>query len=112
MRSLALYTHATLRGSHYSKGHNSISALLSTNTKGLCPHRLPFLQPADISFTNQTRILKEKKVNIIKDLLYKWGWSFNKLVFKYLKSKNRHKDNKKKKKVGDLLVALLKDKEI
>ena len=57
-------------------------------------------------------MLKEEKVNIIKDLLYKWGWSFSKLVFKYLESENGHKGNKKKKKVGDLLVALLKDKEI
>jgi len=34
------------------------------------------------------------------------------LLFKYLKSKNKYKGNKKKKKVRDLLVALLEDKEI
>ena len=66
----------------------------------------------DIPSISQIRTLKEEKINIIKDLLHKWGWSFNKLVFKYLKSKNGHKGNKKKKKVGDLLIALLKDKEI
>ena len=55
---------------------------------------------------------KEEKVNIIKNLLYKWGWSFNKLVFKYLESENGYKNNKKKKKVGNLLIALLEDKEI
>jgi len=55
-------------------------------------------------------MLKEKKINIIKDLLYKWGWSFYKLVFKYLKSKKRHRGNKKK--VRDLLITLLKDKKI
>ena len=37
--------------------------------------------------------------------------SFSKLVFKYLESKNRHRGNRKKK-VGDLLITLLKDKEI
>ena len=57
-------------------------------------------------------MLKEEKVNIIKDLLYKWGWSFSKLVFKYLESKNRYRGNKKKKKVENLLIALLEDKEI
>ena len=40
------------------------------------------------------------------------GWSFYRLVFKYLKSKNKHKGNRKKKKVKDLLIAFLKDKEI
>jgi len=57
-------------------------------------------------------MLKEEKVNIIKDLLYKWGWFFYRLVFKYLKSENRYKGNRKKKKVRDLLIFLLEDKEI
>ena len=33
------------------------------------------------------------------------------LVFKYLKSKNGYKGNRKKKKVRDLFIALLEDKE-
>jgi len=33
-------------------------------------------------------------------------------IFKYLESRNRYKGNKKKKKVRDLLIALLEDKEI
>ena len=112
MRSSAPYTRATSRGSRRSRGHNSTSAPPSTNTEGLCPRRLPSPQPADIPSTSQTRTSKEEKVNIVKDLLHKWGWYFSKLVFKYLESKNGHRGNKKKKKVGDLLVALLEDKEI
>ena len=34
------------------------------------------------------------------------------LVFKYLESKNGYRGNRKKKKVKDLLVTLLEDKEI
>jgi hypothetical protein len=34
------------------------------------------------------------------------------LVFEYLESRNGHRGNKKKKKVRDLLITLLKDKEI
>jgi len=34
------------------------------------------------------------------------------LVFKYLESRNRYRGNRKKKKVRDLLIALLEDKEI
>jgi len=34
------------------------------------------------------------------------------LVFKYLKSKNKYKGNRKKKKVRDLFITLLKDKKI
>ena len=40
------------------------------------------------------------------------GWSFYRLVFLFLESKNGNRGNRKKKKVGDLLIALLEDKEI
>ena len=77
-----------LRGSYHSKGHNSTSTLLSrvitTNTKHLCLRHPPFPQQADIPSADipsadipfvdipsisQTKTSKEKKVNIIKDLL-------------------------------------------
>jgi hypothetical protein len=38
--------------------------------------------------------------------------SFYRLVSKYLESENRYRGNRKKKKVGDLLIPLLEDKEI
>jgi len=31
---------------------------------------------ADIPSTGRINTLKEEKVNIVKDLLLKWGWSF------------------------------------
>ena len=34
------------------------------------------------------------------------------LVFKYLESENGYRGNRKKKKVGDLLIFLLEDKQI
>jgi len=37
---------------------------------------------------------------------------FLKAIFKYLESENGHKGNKKKKKVRDLLIVVLEDKEI
>ena len=56
MRSLAPYTRATLKGSHYSRGHNSTFVLLSravtTNTKRLRLYRPPSLQLADIPSTD------------------------------------------------------------
>ena len=89
-----------LRGSHYSKSHNSTSTppsrVVTTNAECLCLRRPPSPQPADIPsadipsadipsadipfadipFTDilsasQTKTLKENKVNIIKDLLQK-----------------------------------------
>ena len=71
MRSSALYTCATLKRSYCSKGYNSTSVPPSINTKSLCLRRPPFLQPVDIPSISQTRTLKEKKINIIKDLLHK-----------------------------------------
>ena len=87
MRSSAPYTRAMLRGSHRGKGYNSTSAplnrIVTTNTKHLRLCCLPSPQPADIPsadilfmdilFTSQIKTLKEEKVNIVKDLLYKWG---------------------------------------
>ena len=74
MRSSAPYTRATLRGICRRRGPNSTSALLShvvnTNAKRLRPRRQPSLQLADIPSTSRTKILKEEKVNIIKDLLH------------------------------------------
>ena len=73
MRSSAPYTHATLRGSYCGRGHNSTFALpsraVTTNTKRLRPRRPPSLQPADIPSASQIKMLKEEKVNIIKDFL-------------------------------------------
>ena len=88
MRSLASYTRVILKGSYCSKGYNSTSAPLSrvvtTNTEYLRPRRPPSPQPADIPsadipsadipfvdipFASQTKTSKEKKVNIIKNLL-------------------------------------------
>ena len=85
MRSSAPYTRTTLRGSRCGRGHNSTSAspsrVVTTNTKHLHSRRPPSLQPADIPFADilsasQTKTLKEEKVDIVKDLLQKWGWSF------------------------------------
>ena len=95
MRFSVPYTRATLRGSHCSRGHNStfapLSCVVTTNAECLRPHRPPSPQPvdilsadipsADILFVDipsasQTKTLKEEKVDIIKDLLQKWGWSF------------------------------------
>ena len=70
---------------------------------------IPF---ADIPSASRIKMSKEEKVDIVKDFLQKWGWSFQILIFKYLENRNGHKGNKKKKKVRDLLIALLKDKEI
>ena len=88
MRSSAPYTRTTLKGSCHSRGHNSTSTspsrVVTTNTKRLHSRRPPSPQPADIlsidipsvdiPFTNipsanQTKTSKEKKVNIVKDLL-------------------------------------------
>ena len=73
MRSSALYTCVMLRGSCCGRGYNSTSTLLSrvvtTNAKCLCPRHPPSLQPADIPSASQIKTLKEKKVDIIKDLL-------------------------------------------
>ena len=128
MRSSAPYMRAILRGICCRRGPNSTSTPLSravnTNAKRLRPRRQPSLQladiladiPADILVdilsASQTKILKEEKVDIVKDLLRQWGWPFCRLVFKYLESGNGHRGNRKKKKVGDLLVPLLEDKEI
>ena len=141
MRSSAPYTRATLRGSRRGRGHNSTSAppsrAVTTNTERLRPRRPPSPQPADIPSADipsadipsadipsadipfadipsasRTKTSKEEKVDIVKDLLQKWGWSFQTLVFEYLESRNGHRGNRKKKKVRDLLVALLEDKEI
>ena len=124
MRSSAPYTRATLRGSRRGRGHNSTFVI---NAERLCLRCPPSLQladipsvdissadilSADIPSTSWTKTSKEEKVNIIKDFLYKWGWSFHRLVSKYLESENGHKGNKKKKKVRDLLIALLENKEI
>ena len=92
MRSLTPYTRVILR-SYYGKGYNFTFTLLSravtTNTKCLYLYPPPSLQPADIPFidipsadilsadipfadipsANQTKILKENKVDIIKDFL-------------------------------------------
>ena len=83
MRSSAPYTRTTLKGSCCGRGHNSTSAPLSrvvtTNTKRLRLHCPPSLQLADIPSmdilfadtlsASQTKISKEEKVDIIKDLL-------------------------------------------
>ena len=78
MRSSAPYTRATLRESRRGRGHNSTSTppsrVVTTNAKRLRPRRPPSPQPADIlsadiPSTSRTKILKEEKVNIIKDLL-------------------------------------------
>ena len=77
---------ATLRGIRRRRGPNSTSIPLSrvVNTKAerLYPRRQPSVQLADILVgilvdtladilsTSWTKILKEEKVNIIKDLLY------------------------------------------
>ena len=105
MRSSAPYTHTILKGSCCGRGHNSTSAPMScvvtTDAECLHPCRLPSPQPADISsvdipsvdipsadipsvnilFANipsasQTKTSKDEKVDIIKDLLQKWGWFF------------------------------------
>jgi hypothetical protein len=114
MRSSAPYTRATLRGIRRRRGSNSTSAppshAVNTNAERL--RRQPSPQPADIPSTSRTKTSKEEKVDIVRDLLHQWGWSFRRLVFKFLESKNGHRGNRKKKKVGDLLVALLEDKEI
>ena len=65
----------------------------------------------DIPSISQIRTSKEEKVNIIKDLLHKWGWSFSKLVFKYLESENGHKGNKKKKIEGGSQTGLEDEKK-
>src|SRR6266567_6778723 len=118
MRSSAPYTRATLRGSRRGRGHNSTSAppsrAVTTNAERLRSRRPPSPQPADIlsadiPSASRTKTSKEEKVDIVKDLLQKWGWSFQKLVFKYLESRNGHRGNRKKKKVRDLLIALLED---
>lgn len=115
MRSSAPYTRATLRGSRRGRGHNSTSAppsrVVTTNAKRLRV-RPPSPQPADIPSASRTKTSKEEKVNIVKDLLQKWGWSFHKLVSEYLESENGRRGNRKKKKVRDLLIPLLEDKEI
>ena len=93
MRFSAPYTRATLRGSCCGRGYNSTSAppscVITTNTKRLCLRRPLSLQLADIPSADilsadipsadipfadipsasQTKTLKEKKVNIIKNLL-------------------------------------------
>jgi len=93
MRSSAPYTRAMLRGSCRGKGYNSTFALpsraVTTNTKRLRPRRPPSLQLADILSTDilsadipsadipfmdipsasWIKMLKEKKVDIVKDLL-------------------------------------------
>ena len=100
MRSLAPYTRVILKGSRRGRGHNSTSAppscVITTNTKRLRLCRPPSSQLADIPSadipsadipsvnipstdipstdilsTNWTKTLKEEKVNIVKDLLYK-----------------------------------------
>jgi len=125
MRSSAPYTRATLRGSRRGRGHNSTSAppsrVVTTNAKRLRV-RPPSPQPADIPSADipfadipsasRTKTSKEEKVNIVKDLLQKWGWSFHRLVSEYLESENGRRGNRKKKKVRDLLIPLLEDKEI
>jgi hypothetical protein len=78
MRSSAPYTLATLRGIRRRRGPNSTSAppsrAVNTNAKRLRLHRQPSPQLADIladiPSTSRIKILKEEKVNIIKDLLY------------------------------------------
>jgi len=82
MRSSASYIRAILRGIHRRRGPNSTSILpsraVNTNAKRLYLRRQPSIQPADIladiladiPSTSWTKILKEEKVNIIKDLLY------------------------------------------
>ena len=120
MRSSTPYTRATLRGIRRHRGPNSTSAppsrAANTNAKRLRPRRQPSPQPADIPAdilsASWTKILKEEKVNIVKDLLQQWGWSFYRLVSKYLESENGYRGNRKKKKAGDLLIYLLEDKEI
>ena len=98
MRSLAPYTRAILKGSCCGRGHNFTSVLLSRavtiNTECLRLRRPPFLQLADIPSADipsmdipfadipsmdipfadipsasQTKMLKEEKVDIIKELL-------------------------------------------
>ena len=65
----------TLRGSRRGRGYNSTSILpnrvVITNAKRLRLRRPPSLQLADILSTSRTKTLKEEKVNIIIDLLYK-----------------------------------------
>ena len=128
MRSLAPYTRTILKGIYYCRGLNStftpLSRAVNTNAERLHPRCRPSPQPADIlvdipadipaNIPSASRIKtsKEKKVDIIKDLLRQQGWPFYRLVSKYLESENGHKGNKKKKKVGDLLIPLLEDKEI
>jgi len=86
MRFLAPYIRATLRGIRRRRGPNSTSTLpsraVNTNAKRLYPRRQPSIQPADILIdipadiladilsTSRIKILKEEKVNIVKDLLY------------------------------------------
>ena len=114
MRSLALYMCAMLRGIRRYRGPNSTSTPPShtVNTNAKRPRCQPSPQPADIPSASQTKTSKEEKVDIVRDLLYQWGWSFYRLVFEFLESKNGHRGNRKKKKVGDLLITLLEDKEI
>ena len=120
MRSSAPYTRATLRGIRRGRGLNSTSTppgrAVNTNAEHLRPRRQPSPQPADIPAdipsASRTKTSKEEKVDIVKDLLRQWGWSFHSLVSKYLESENGHRGNRKKKKVGDLLVPLLEDKEV
>ena len=127
------------RGRGHNSTSVPTSRVVTTNTERLRPRRPPSPQPADIPSASQTADIpftsrtadipstsrtadipsasrantsKEEKVNIVKDLLQKWSWSFQKLVFEYLKSGNGHRGNRKKKKVRDLLVALLEDEEI
>jgi hypothetical protein len=120
MRSSAPYTRATLRGIRRGRGPNSTSVppsrAVNTNAERLRLRRQPSPQPADIPAdipsASRTKTSKEEKVDIVKDLLRQWGWSFHRLVFEYLESENGHRGNRKKKKVGDLLVPLLEDKEV
>ena len=72
MRSLAPYTPVTLRGIRRRRGSNSTSALLShvVNTNAKRPRRQPSPQLVDILSTSRIKILKEEKVNIIRDLLH------------------------------------------
>ena len=77
-----------LKGSRCGRGHNSTSVLpsrvVTTNAERLRPRRLPSPQPADILSADipsadipfadilsasQIKTSKEKKINIIKDLL-------------------------------------------
>ena len=72
MRFLAPYTYVTLRGICYYRGSNSTFVLLSyvVNTNAECLRHQLSPQLADILSAGRTKILKEKKVNIIRVLLY------------------------------------------